>query len=98
VKEVTIEGRQPVLEALKAGRKIKTVYIAEGTKGTTLGEIKKKAEQRGIKIRYVPRQDLEKMSVTGSEQGVIARGNPKPMWRLMIFSRRRQVKANCPLC
>ncbi|MGI6553840.1 MAG: 23S rRNA (guanosine(2251)-2'-O)-methyltransferase RlmB [Bacillota bacterium] len=77
MKEVTIEGRQPVLEALKAGRKIKTVYIAEGTKGTTLGEIKKKAEQRGIKIRYVPRQDLEKMSVTGSEQGVIALGEPK---------------------
>ena len=77
MKEFSIEGRQPVLEALKAGRKIKTVYIAEGTSGATLEEIKSRAKKLRIKVRYIPRQELEKISVTGSEQGVVALGEPK---------------------
>lgn len=77
MKEVTIEGRQPVLEALKAGRKIKTIYIAEGTKGETLKDIKKRAGERNVPIRYVSRVELDKIAVTGSEQGVVALGAHK---------------------
>ena len=77
MKEVTIEGRQPVLEALKAGRKIKIVYIAEGTSGEILGEIKERAEKEALPIQYVSRQAMEKIAVTGSEQGVVALGTPK---------------------
>lgn len=77
MKEVTIEGRQPVLEALKAGRKINVICIAEGTTGETLAEIKLRAGQRGIGVRIVPRPELDKMSATGAEQGVVALGQPK---------------------
>lgn len=77
MKEVTIEGRQPVLEALKSGRKIKIIYIAEGTSGETLGDIKHRAGQRNVPIRYVSRAELDKIAVTGSEQGVVALGEPK---------------------
>lgn len=77
MKEVTIEGRQPVLEALRSGRKIKTIYIAEGTSGDTLAEIKQLAGERKLPIRYLSRVELEKLAVTGSEQGVVALGAPK---------------------
>lgn len=77
MKDVTIEGRQPVLEALKAGRKIKTIYIAEGATGETLGEIKQRAALAGVPVRYFSRQELDKISITGSEQGVVALGEPK---------------------
>jgi len=77
LKEVTIEGRQPVLEALKSGRKIKSIFIAEGSSGEILGDIKQRAGQRKIPIRYVSRAELETIAVTGSEQGVVAVGEPK---------------------
>lgn len=77
MKEVTIEGRQPLLEALRSGRKIKTIYIAEGTSGDSLGEIKRLAGKRKITVKYLSRIELEKLAVTGSEQGVVALGAPK---------------------
>ena len=78
MKEVTIEGRQPVLEALKAGRKIKELYIAEGASGETLAEIQKRAGQRGVPVRFISRQELSKIAATGAEQGVVALGAPIP--------------------
>lgn len=74
--QVTIEGRQPVLEALKAGRKVRMLYIAEGASGETLAEIRKRAEQRGVPVRHVSRGELNKLAVTGADQGVIAVGEP----------------------
>lgn len=78
MKEVTIEGRQPVLEALRAGRKIKLLYIAEGASGETLAEIQKRAGQRGVPVRFISRQELSKIAATGAEQGVVALGAPIP--------------------
>ncbi len=77
VKEVTIEGRQPLLEALRSGRKIKIIYIAEGTSGESLGEIKKLAGERNVPVKYLSRIELGKLAVTGAEQGVVALGAPK---------------------
>lgn len=77
MKEITIEGRQPVLEALKAGRKIKVIYIAEGTAGKILREIRSRARERNVPIREISRNDLDRIAVTGSEQGVAALGEPK---------------------
>ncbi len=77
MKEVTIEGRQPVLEALKAGRKIKLIYIAESATGKILEEIRTKAREKKVSIREISRNDLDRLSVTGSEQGVVALGEPK---------------------
>ena len=66
------EGRNPVLEALKSGREIDKLYIQKGDRGGTLGKIAAMAKKRGIVIVDADKFKLDKMSVTGAHQGVIA--------------------------
>lgn len=68
-----IEGRRPVLEALKAGRTITELFVASGahTSGA-LAEIVTAAERLSIPIHRVLRKDLESRSRTRNPQGVIA--------------------------
>ena len=68
-----IEGRRPVLEALKAGRTITELFVASGahTSGA-LAEIVTVAERRSIPVRLIPRKELESRSSTRNPQGVIA--------------------------
>lgn len=67
-----IEGRNPIIEALKSGREIDKILVAKGTRGGSLIKIQAKAKDKGITVQYVDRQRLNKMSETGSHQGVIA--------------------------
>lgn len=67
-----IEGRNPVLEALKSGREIEKILIQEGE---NIGSIKKiigLAKSKQIPIIDVPRSKLDSLSETKSHQGVIA--------------------------
>lgn len=67
-----IEGRNPVMEALKSGREIDKIFIANGTEGGSLIKIIGKAKDRGIQIQYVDRQKLNEMSEDNAHQGIIA--------------------------
>lgn len=70
-----LEGRNPVAEAIRAGRTINKIWIAspEGSKlDPTLGRIVASARAKGIPIVEVPRNALDKMSATNIHQGVIA--------------------------
>lgn len=67
-----IEGRNPVMEALKSGREIDKILIASGTKGGSLIKIIAMAKDRGIQIQNVDRQKLNEMSESDSHQGIIA--------------------------
>jgi 23S rRNA (guanosine2251-2'-O)-methyltransferase len=68
-----IEGRRPVLEALRAGRTITELVVASGTKTSgALAEIVRLGEQQAIPIREIPRRELESRSRTRNPQGVIA--------------------------
>jgi 23S rRNA (guanosine2251-2'-O)-methyltransferase len=77
-----VEGRQAVRELLRAGaRPVHHVLIAEGLEVTgegdhPLDEILVLAEERGIPVRRVPRDRLERESGTEAPQGVIARADP----------------------
>ncbi len=68
---VTIEGRNPVFEALSAGRAIDKLFIAQGA-GKALGHIISAAKGAGVPVVECDRRKLDKMSETGSHQGVIA--------------------------
>ena len=70
--EVRIEGKNPVIEALKAGRRIDKLYIAKGDKDKTLAFIAAKARACGAAISEMDRKKLDSMSVTHAHQGVIA--------------------------
>lgn len=71
-REGVIEGRNAVIEALRAGRPIDKIYIAKGETDATLGHIASKARGKGIVVVDADRRKLDYMSVTNSHQGVIA--------------------------
>jgi 23S rRNA (guanosine2251-2'-O)-methyltransferase len=69
----TIEGRQPVLEALRAGRSINRILLArDSERHGVVAEILGLARQRGIPFEYVDRNILEKNTSTQVHQGVLA--------------------------
>ncbi len=67
-----IEGRNAVIEALRAGRAIDKIYIAKGETDKTLGHIASKARESGIAVVDADRRKLDFMSKTHAHQGVIA--------------------------
>ena len=67
-----IEGRNAVIEALRAGTAVDKVYIAKGETDATLGHIASTARGKGIVVVEADRRKLDTMSVTRSHQGVIA--------------------------
>lgn len=67
-----IEGRNPVLEALKASHPINKLLVAAGVDRSAVTEILQLAEAKQIPVEYLPRQDLDRQSPSGAHQGVIA--------------------------
>lgn len=67
--EGIVSGRRPVLEALKAGRPVNKLMIAEGSEGGSLIEIIERAKEARIPISRVPRTSLERLAGP-SNQGV----------------------------
>ena len=70
--ESLIEGRNAVLEALRAGRTIDKIYMLRGARDSTLAQIVNYAKKAGTVIVECERQKLDSMSATGVHQGVIA--------------------------
>ena len=67
-----IEGRNAVIEALRAGTAIDKIYIARGETDATLGHIASTARNKGVVVTEADRRKLDGMSRTKSHQGVIA--------------------------
>ncbi|MBI4186349.1 MAG: 23S rRNA (guanosine(2251)-2'-O)-methyltransferase RlmB [Chloroflexi bacterium] len=68
-----IEGRNPVIEALKAGRPINKILLMRDVKGHgAVDEILRLARARAIPVEYVDRHVIDCQSATGASQGVIA--------------------------
>lgn len=68
-----IVGRNPVTEALKAGKSIDTVYVNENA-GGSISSITRIARERGIVIKNVSDRKLTQMCRGASHQGIIASG------------------------
>ena len=72
IKNEIVEGRNAVIEALRAGRAIDKIFIARGDVDKTLGHIASKAREKGIVVVESDRKKLDFMSQTHAHQGVIA--------------------------
>ncbi|MCR5421853.1 MAG: 23S rRNA (guanosine(2251)-2'-O)-methyltransferase RlmB [Lachnospiraceae bacterium] len=70
--ESYIEGRNSVIEALRAGRPVDRLYILDGCQDGPISTIKREARKNDIIIKYVEKDRLDQMSTTGHHQGVIA--------------------------
>lgn len=67
-----IEGRNAVMEALRAGTAIDKIFAAQGGAGHTLGHIIFQAKKAGVVVVECDRRKLDAMSRTHSHQGIIA--------------------------
>lgn len=71
--EGLIVGRNPVMEALKSGKAIDTIYVNSDA-GGSIGAITRIAREKGIVIKNVNDQKLTQMCAGASHQGIIASG------------------------
>ena len=65
-----IAGKNPVLEALRSGREINKVWIAEGVKKTGVQELMDLAKEQGVLVQFVPKQKIDKLA--DNHQGIVA--------------------------
>lgn len=70
--EFTIEGRNAVLEAFRAGKTIDKLFVLDGCKDGPVQTITREARKHDTIIQYVAKERLDQISDTGHHQGVIA--------------------------
>ena len=70
--EFTIEGRNAVIEAYRAGKPIDKLFILDGCQDGPMMTIKREAKKHDTMVKYVTKERLDQMSETGKHQGVIA--------------------------
>lgn len=71
MERMQVEGKNPILEALKAGKIIERLYILEGMDKQKTVRILALAKPNKTVIEYVPKQRLERLATTHSHQGII---------------------------
>lgn len=64
-------GKNPVLEALRSGRELNKIWLAEGINKKSVGEIVALAKKAKIIVQYVPKKKLDQL-VDANHQGVVA--------------------------
>ncbi|MBO6208290.1 MAG: 23S rRNA (guanosine(2251)-2'-O)-methyltransferase RlmB [Lachnospiraceae bacterium] len=70
--ESQIEGRNAVIEALRAGKTIDKLFILDGCQDGPMQTIKREARKHDCMVKYVEKERLDQISQTGKHQGVIA--------------------------
>lgn len=70
--EFTLEGRNAVIEAFRAGRTIDRLFILDGAQDGPIKTILREAKKGDTIISYVKKERLDQLSETGKHQGVIA--------------------------
>jgi 23S rRNA (guanosine2251-2'-O)-methyltransferase len=68
-------GIHPVREALRAGRPLDRVIITKGAGGPRLQEVIALCRERGIPVRFEPREQLDRAANGAQHQGVVAFGS-----------------------
>ena len=70
--ELTIEGRNAVLEAFRAGKTIDKLFILDGCQDGPVRTILREAKKKDCIVNFIKKERLDQMSETGKHQGVIA--------------------------
>jgi len=74
--EEIVAGKHPVLEALRSGREINKIWIAEGAQKHLTGPIVAEAKQLGVIVQFADKRKLDTMAGEVAHQGVIAQVAP----------------------
>ena len=70
--ELTIEGRNAVIEAFRSGKTIDKVFILDGCQDGPIQTIKREAKKHDCIVQFVKKERLDQLSETGHHQGVVA--------------------------
>jgi 23S rRNA (guanosine2251-2'-O)-methyltransferase len=93
----TLQGKNPVLEALRAGRAINRILISSGYhRDAKLDEIITLAKNRGIVIEWVERKIIDAKSNSSSPQGIMAYVAPKDYVEVEDILARAREKGEAP--
>ncbi len=71
-----IEGRNPIIEAIRGNRRIDKILIQRGISGDKIDLITKEAQNRNILIERVSKNQLDNIASSHSHQGIIAFAEP----------------------
>ncbi|MBA9087316.1 23S rRNA (guanosine2251-2'-O)-methyltransferase [Fontibacillus solani] len=71
-----IAGKHSLLEALRAGRTINKIWVAEGAQKHLTQPILAEAKNRGIVVQFVDKRKLDQMAPGMQHQGVVAQAAP----------------------
>lgn len=67
-----LEGRNPVLEALKSERSINKILVAKGDREGSINQIIALAKDKGVVVQEVDKVKIDSLSESHGHQGVIA--------------------------
>ena len=70
--ELTIEGRNAVLEAFRSGKTIDKLFVLDGCQDGPVRTIVREARKHDTLLKFVDKARLNQLSETGKHQGVIA--------------------------
>ena len=70
--ELTIEGRNAVLEAFRSGKTIDRLFVLDGCQDGPVRTIVREAKKHDTIVNFVPKERLDSVSETGHHQGVMA--------------------------
>ncbi|HTG68149.1 MAG TPA: 23S rRNA (guanosine(2251)-2'-O)-methyltransferase RlmB [Candidatus Udaeobacter sp.] len=72
IQDEMIAGKHPVLEALRSGREINKIWIADGAQKTLTQPIVAEAKKFGIVVQFVDKRKLDSLTPGVTHQGVVA--------------------------
>ena len=70
--ELTIEGRNAVMEAFRSGKTIDKLCVLKNCQDGPVNSILREARKHDVIVSFVAKERLDQMSKTGKHQGVIA--------------------------
>ena len=69
-----LSGIHPVTEALRAGRPLERILVAQGAGGPRIQAIIDLARQVGVPVRFEARSALDRLAGSAAHQGIVALG------------------------
>ena len=70
--ELTIEGRNAVMEAFRSGKTIDKLFVLKNCQDGPVNSILREARKHDVIVSFVAKERLDQMSKTGKHQGGIA--------------------------
>ena len=93
--EEIIIGKNPVLEAMRSGRTINKILIADQINKTIGQELTKQAKKSDTFVQTVPRKKIDQLT-DGKHQGVIAYVSPYKYYSVKDILQRAEEKQELP--